>query len=65
MLSKERIEEIRKELESITKYSDNDLISREEWGTEITFEKALSMATENGTLLATENGTLLGWANGG
>ena len=41
MLSKERVEEIRKELASITAHSADDLISREEWGTEITFEKAL------------------------
>ena len=41
MLSKDRVEEIRKELASITAYSADDLISREEWGTEITFEKAL------------------------
>ena len=41
MLSKRRVEQIRKELASITAYSAGDLISREEWGTEITFEKAL------------------------
>ena len=40
MLSNERIDELKKELASITEYRGDDLLTRDEWGTRITFEKA-------------------------